>query len=425
MSPTMARDHKGLPTGYSPRTLPGRTRRAVRVQGIVQGVGFRPFVFNLAESLGLGGFVLNDAEGVRLEVEGDAGSVEAFVEALLERPPPLARIDLAEAEDREPCGEETFRIVESRMGAERTTLVSPDVGTCDACLAEVRDPAERRHRYPFTNCTNCGPRFTITRDVPYDRPNTTMAVFPMCPLCEAEYRDPRDRRFHAQPVACPVCGPVLALTDPQGRERAGDPIPEAARLIAGGRILAVKGIGGYHLACDATSEEATAALRARKHREDKPFALMAADVEAVRAFADVGAEEAALLESHRRPIVLLHRLTGASVPGQVATHVAPGTRFLGFMLPYTPLHHLLLDELARLAGPGAPPVLVMTSANRSDEPIAYRDDDLVAITDINPQAPLHVLIMPRQHIATINDLTPANDALVGSMFRAAARANSR
>ncbi|HEY8201103.1 MAG TPA: Sua5/YciO/YrdC/YwlC family protein, partial [Actinomycetota bacterium] len=380
----MAGDHDD----GSPRVLSGRTRRAVRVQGIVQGVGFRPFVFNLAASLGLGGFVLNDAEGVCLEVEGDAGSVERFVEALLERPPPLARIDLAEAEDREPRGEEVFRIVESRGGAERTTLVSPDVGTCDACLAEIRDPSERRHGYPFTNCTNCGPRFTITRDVPYDRPNTTMAVFPMCPSCEAEYRDPRDRRFHAQPVACPACGPALRLTDPQGRELAGDPLAGAARLLAGGRILAIKGIGGYHLACDAASEAATAALRARKHREDKPFALMAADVEAVRRFAEVNAGEAALLESHRRPIVLLHRLlhrlgdapaAGPVAPSvvwrKVAPSVAPGTRFLGFMLPYTPLHHLLLDELARLAGPGAPPVLVMTSANRSDEPIAYRDDE--------------------------------------------------
>jgi hydrogenase maturation protein HypF len=369
MSPTMAGSLQHQPEG-------ARIRRALRVQGIVQGVGFRPFVFNLAERLGLGGYVLNDAEGVTLEVEGSPGSVEAFLAELRDRPPPLARIDRTEAEDRPPCGEGVFRIVESRAGAERTTLVSPDVGTCDECLAEVRDPGERRYRYPFTNCTNCGPRFTITRDVPYDRPNTTMAAFPMCRDCEAEYRDPRDRRFHAQPIACPVCGPALRLTDSQGGERAGDPLAEAARLLADGRILAMKGIGGYHLACDAASETATAELRARKHREDKPFALMVRTVEAVRAYADVRPEEAGLLTSHRRPIVLLRRLPpDAGHRARVAAAVAPGTRYLGFMLPYTPLHHLLLDELDALAPAGPPPVLVMTSANRSDEPIAYRDDE--------------------------------------------------
>ncbi|MGH2721740.1 MAG: acylphosphatase, partial [Actinomycetota bacterium] len=225
-----------------------RIRRALRVRGIVQGVGFRPFVFNLAERLGLGGHVLNDAEGVVLEVEGPPAAVAAFEAELRDRPPPLARIDGTEAEDRPPTGETVFRIAGSVAGAERTALVSPDVGTCDDCLAEIRNPAERRFRYAFTNCTNCGPRFTITRDVPYDRPNTTMAPFPMCPACAAEYSDPRDRRFHAQPVACPACGPSLRLTGPDGEGLPGDPLAATVRLLAAGRVVAMKGIGGYHLA---------------------------------------------------------------------------------------------------------------------------------------------------------------------------------
>ncbi|HEU5001802.1 MAG TPA: carbamoyltransferase HypF [Actinomycetota bacterium] len=345
-----------------------RSRRVhVEVAGIVQGVGFRPFVHALATGLGLGGFVRNDPEGVTVEVEGPPGAVAAFLTALGERPPPLARIESVSQAEVDPVGDGSFAIVASEAAGRHLALVSPDVATCPECLAEIRDPSARRHGYAFTNCTNCGPRFTITLDIPYDRPNTTMAAFPMCGPCRAEYEDPADRRFHAQPVACPVCGPAVSMGSLSGQEA----IKACAAALGGGSVVALKGLGGYHLACDATNEEAVRTLRSRKVREEKPFALMVGNLGVAREFCEVGEHEAGLLEHYRRPIVLLRRSPSPSVG--IAPSVAPGNRFLGVMLAYTPLHHLVLDACASVAGRAA--VLVMTSGNRSDEPIAYRDAD--------------------------------------------------
>ncbi|HEY4096414.1 MAG TPA: carbamoyltransferase HypF [Baekduia sp.] len=346
-----------------------RRRVAVRVEGVVQGVGFRPFVYRLAGEHGLDGFVRNDTRGVLIEAEGDPDAVGAFLEDLVAQAPPLARIEsvgvatlaLAPAAAAAPG----FAILASDAAGPADALVSADSATCADCLAELRDPAGRRHRYPFTNCTNCGPRFTIVRGVPYDRPLTTMACFAMCAACQAEYDDPGDRRFHAQPNACPVCGPrarLLGVPVALGL----DAVSAAAALLRDGAVVAVKGLGGYHLACRADDAAAVAALRARKHREDKPFALMVADVSAARELAEVGAEEERLLSGPARPIVLLRARRGA----RVAPAVAPGSRELGLMLPYTPLHHLLLEDTD---GP-----IVLTSGNVSDEPIAYRDDDALA-----------------------------------------------
>jgi hydrogenase maturation protein HypF len=358
------------------------------VEGIVQGVGFRPFVYTLASGLSLGGLVGNDADGVFAEVEGSAAAVEQFLRRLTDEAPPLARVDrvrswpleVAGQDDQDdqydrdgPRGPGGFTIVASpeRSGPPRA-LISPDTATCADCLRELADPADRRFGYPFINCTNCGPRFTIVRDVPYDRARTTMAAFTMCHACQAEYRDPANRRFHAEPTCCPACGPTLTLTRPDGtvlagppaaEGLAGDPIAEAARRLRDGQILAVKGLGGYHLATGASSAQATATLRARKHREDKPFAVMAADLAAARTLVEVSPAAADLLTSPARPIVLLPRHPDAPV----APAVAPGNRQLGVMLPYTPLHHLLL---AAVGGP-----IVLTSGNVSDEPIAYQDED--------------------------------------------------
>jgi hydrogenase maturation protein HypF len=338
-------------------------RLRIRVEGVVQGVGFRPFVHRLATELGLDGFVRNDERGVVLEVEGDRAAVAALVARLPAEAPPLASVERVEQEALPVCGERGFAIVDSAAAGAADALVSPDVAVCADCLRELFDPADRRHGYPFINCTNCGPRFTIVRGVPYDRPLTTMAGFAMCAACEAEYHDPGDRRFHAQPNACPDCGPRLSA-----------PLADVVAGLREGAIVAVKGIGGFHLACLASDEGAVARLRARKHREEKPFALMAADLRAANQLVSVGPVEAALLRGRDRPIVIAPRRPGAAV----ARAVAPSTRELGVMLPYSPLHHLLL------AGAGAP--LVMTSGNVSDEPIAYRDDDAVerlgAIADL-------------------------------------------
>jgi hydrogenase maturation protein HypF len=339
-------------------------RLRLRVEGTVQGVGFRPHVYRLAAEERLAGWVRNDARGVVCEVEGDPQAVERFADRIRAEAPPLALVERVRSEARLPEGAEGFAILASDGSADPDAAVSADAATCAACLAEVRDPANRRHRYPFTNCTDCGPRFTIVLGVPYDRPATTMAGFSMCPACRAEYDDPLDRRFHAQPNACPACGPSLALLDAAGRPLpAEDPLAAAGAALRDGKGLAVKGLGGYHLVCRADHAEAAAALRARKHREDKPFALMAGDVDAARALVELGPEEETLLTGRERPIVIARRLPGAGV----AEAVAPASPDLGVMLPYTPLHHLLLDEA------GGP--LVMTSANVSDEPIAYRDDD--------------------------------------------------
>jgi len=346
----------------------GLTRTRVRVEGIVQGVGFRPFVHALAGRLGLAGLVGNDAGGVFVEVEGASETVERFLEALAAEAPPLAVIERVTATPLAPTGSSGFAIAPSQAGGERQALVSPDTATCADCLAELADPADRRHRYPFINCTNCGPRFTIVRDVPYDRPATTMASFAMCADCAREYHDPGDRRFHAQPVCCPACGPSLALLDRDGTAAEGDPLAGAAARLRDGAVVAVKGLGGYHLAADAASEPAVAGLRARKHREDKPFAVMVADVAGARALCRVDPAEEAMLASPRRPIVLLRR--GPEGAGTaVAPSVAPGNRSLGVMLPYTPLHHLLLAEVGR--------PIVLTSGNVSDEPIAYLDGEAV------------------------------------------------
>jgi hydrogenase maturation protein HypF len=344
----------------------GRVRSEVRVEGVVQGVGFRPFVHQLATRLGLAGLVGNDAGGVFVEVEGPPAAVETFLRALELEAPPLAVVERVTARPLPARGGAGFQITASAGGGERQALVSPDTATCADCLQELRDPADRRHRYPFINCTNCGPRFTIVRDVPYDRPNTTMAGFAMCADCAREYHDPADRRFHAQPLCCPACGPALRLLGADGRPLTGEPLAASAGLLRAGQVVAVKGLGGYHLAADAASEPAVATLRARKHREDKPFAVMVADLDAARRLCEVGEVEAALLASPRRPIVLLRRRTEASVAGLVA----PGNRSLGLLLPYTPLHHLLLEEVGR--------PLVMTSGNVSDEPIAYVDEEALA-----------------------------------------------
>ncbi len=359
------------------------TRARARVEGTVQGVGFRPYVYRLANELDLAGYVLNDSRGVLLEVEGPAAAVERFLARLEPEAPPLARIERVAAEECEPTQERGFAIRASPRGGTADAPVTPDSATCSDCLAELFDPADRRHRYPFINCTNCGPRFTIVRGVPYDRPFTTMAGFEMCPRCRAEYDDPTDRRFHAQPNACPACGPVVALMRPDGSAAtgAGDAsVRAAAAALRGGAIVAVKGLGGYHLACDAGDEAAVATLRARKHREDKPFALMVASIDHAWRLVHVDADEEALLAGPERPIVLCRRRAAAPV----AESVAPRAGELGLMLPYSPLHHLLLADVAERAG--GPRALVMTSGNVSDEPIAYRDDDarerLGAIADL-------------------------------------------
>jgi hydrogenase maturation protein HypF len=341
----------------------GTVRLSVRVEGVVQGVGFRPFVYSLATRMGLSGWVGNDVDGVFAEVEGSVAGVRHFLEALSAEPPPLARVDRVTATSMAPNGGAGFAIAASDPTGRRRALISADSATCGDCLAELANPADRRFGYPFINCTNCGPRFTIITGVPYDRPLTTMAPFTMCAACAAEYHDPGNRRFHAQPVCCPDCGPRLRLLDAHGAGLPGDPLPQAGRRLAGGQVLAVKGLGGYHLAADATSQAAAAALRGRKHRADKPFALMVADLAAARELCEVDETGEALLASPRRPVVLLPRRPGARVAGAVA----PGNSELGLMLPYTPLHHLLLREVA---GP-----IVLTSGNVSDEPIAYRDDD--------------------------------------------------
>jgi hydrogenase maturation protein HypF len=355
-----------------------RERVRVLVHGIVQGVGFRPFIYGLAQRYHLNGYVRNDAAGVTIEVEGDSDAVAAFISAIPNDPPPLAMIERV-ASERLPLKYDTaFVITATGDSTDKQAFVSPDVCLCMNCLQELFDPANRRYRYPFINCTNCGPRFTIIQEMPYDRVATTMRAFPMCAECHAEYKNPVDRRFHAQPNACPVCGPQVrflqnATSTPVTGDRA---ILETQRLLKAGGIVAVKGLGGYHLACDATNEAAMAQLRARKHREDKPFALMVADIATIERFCVVAEDERTLLTSRHRPIVLLRRRqegTGTSYPS-IAEAVAPGSQYLGCMLPYTPLHYLLLKS----GDMEAPLTLVMTSGNVSEEPIAYQDETAFA-----------------------------------------------
>ncbi|MBW1698874.1 MAG: carbamoyltransferase HypF [Deltaproteobacteria bacterium] len=349
-------------------------RMKISIQGTVQGIGFRPFVFNLARRNHLNGYVTNTSEGVEIEVEGESDGIELFLNAIEQSPPPLAHITDIIRTPIPLIQEEKFVIRQSRAHEQKIALIPPDVSICKECLRELRDPADRRYRYPFINCVNCGPRFTIIEDIPYDRPNTSMQAFLMCADCLAEYYDPDDRRFHAQPNACPVCGPQVSLYDNRGtRLLTDEPIVDAIELLKRGAILAVKGLGGFHLAVDAENDAAVKSLRHRKHREDKPFALMSLDVDRIRRYAHVDRGEASLLMSPVRPIILLDK----KEPNSISTAVSPGLRTFGVMLPYTPLHYLLLesDLLA----------LVMTSGNRSKEPLvvsnAYAFKRLGTIAD--------------------------------------------
>lgn len=351
-------------------------RLRVEIHGAVQGVGFRPFVFRLATELGLRGWVINNNQGVFIEVEGGAPRLQAFLDRLPREAPPRALIDSLEAVWLAPVGFDRFAIRPSDSGGAKTAFVLPDVATCPDCLGEVLDPGNRRHGYPFTNCTNCGPRFTIVEALPYDRPNTTMRGFVMCPACQREYEDPLDRRFHAQPNACPVCGPQMMLA--QGGEQGltalahGDEaLRAAAASLLAGQIVAVKGLGGFHLMVDAANGPAVDRLRQRKPRRDKPLAVMALDLAHAEALCAVSPQAAALLAAPEAPIVLLPRRPGTAV----VEAVAPGNPTLGVMLAYTPLHHLLLRELARQAGERGPVAVVATSGNLTDEPICTDEAD--------------------------------------------------
>ncbi|HQR71975.1 MAG TPA: carbamoyltransferase HypF [Burkholderiaceae bacterium] len=363
------------------RAAPTISRRAVRVRGQVQGVGFRPFVYRLAQDLALSGRVLNDGGGVQIEVQGSAAQLDAFLARLGSEAPRLARIDAVETTCAEPRVDECGFVIDASAGGPVVTGVTPDAAPCPDCIAEMFDPANRRWRYAFTNCTHCGPRYTITAALPYDRPNTSMAAFAQCPACRREYGDPGDRRFHAQPNACPECGPRLELRDEQGDLMAvDDPVAAALEFLQRGEIVAIKAVGGFQLACDARNAVAVARLRERKAREEKPLAIMVANTASAAALAKVDNAERALLESAQRPIVLLDQLRGGSEP---LRGVAPGMTTLGVMLPSSPLHLLLFHEAAgRPAGTAwlasrQPLALVMTSANPGGEPLVIDNDEAV------------------------------------------------
>ena len=335
----------------------------IQVSGIVQGVGFRPFVYRIANDYGISGRVSNNTQGVDILASGDGDSLFLFLKALKDEAPAAALVERVNVTSADEIATGPFEIAPSDAEGSKQVLISPDLATCDDCVRELFDAADRRHRYPFINCTNCGPRFTIIRDTPYDRPLTSMSPFEMCAECAAEYADPSDRRFHAQPNACPVCGPRAWLVDRKGARIPGEAASEAARLLSEGGIVAIKGLGGFHLACDATDDEAVARLRERKRRYGKPLAVMVSDVGEARAICQVSEEEERLLASPRRPIVLLEELEGSAL----SREVAGGLDRQGVFLPYTPLHHLVL------AGAGRP--LVMTSGNISNEPIAIENDE--------------------------------------------------
>ncbi len=334
-------------------------RAKATISGIVQGVGFRPFIYHLAQKKGLGGYIANTSTGVDIEVEGDPRKIEHFFREVQARKPPLASISHMEMRYLPPRSYQGFVIRRSQVETCRSALITPDVSVCEDCLREMSDPGDRRYRYPFINCTNCGPRYTIIKDIPYDREKTSMASFSMCEKCRGEYEDPADRRFHAQPIACWECGPDVRLHEATGKAVDGrDPISETCKLLRSGSIIAIKGIGGFHLAVDATDEMAVERLRERKNREEKPLALMSLSIEDISRYACVSALEARLLESHERPIVLLRQKS----PNAIASQVAPRNCCFGVMLPYTPLHSLILQE--------GFPALVLTSGNISEEPIA-------------------------------------------------------
>ncbi|HEY1658780.1 MAG TPA: carbamoyltransferase HypF [Candidatus Sulfotelmatobacter sp.] len=380
---------------------------SIRVRGVVQGVGFRPFVYRLARAHTLGGWVLNGEEGVEIYLEGAKQNLQSFVRGLESQPPAAATITQIEVHDVEPAGLSEFTIRESQHRSTATVRISPDLSVCDACLSELFDPADRRFWYPYINCTNCGPRYTAITALPYDRPNTTMQEWPLDDYCFAEYRDPANRRFHAQPVACSGCGPAYRMHNGesviQGSEAS---IREAASLLRDGKILAIKGLGGYHLACDAANRADVTALRERKFRKEKPFAVMARTLELARQLVDLSARAEELLTSNARPIVL----APAAAAGQVAPEVAPHNDELGVMLPYTPLHHLLFAA-------GAPEILLMTSANRSSEPIAYEDEEAIErLTGI-----ADAFLIGERPIARRVDDSVARDGIFGPVILRRAR----
>lgn len=362
------------PCRVGPVALTSALRRRLFVQGIVQGVGFRPWIHQLARKYALTGYVLNSTLGVTIEIEGPEEAQQAFLSDFRDSPPPQAVVDHLQEEVLESAGFQSFEIRESRWEAGEFVLVPPDIATCDACLADFRDPKNRRYGYPFTNCTHCGPRYSIIQDIPYDRRFTTMSEFRMCAACEAEYHDPADRRFHAQPNACPECGPWVELRDHSRllSER-GSAIRQTRLLLEQGRIVAIKGLGGFHLACLATEDASVRLLRERKRRSDKPFAVMARDVDSAAKFCELTEQDRVALLSARRPIVLTRRRIGAGL----SPLLAPGLMQVGVMLPYTPLHYLLFDEAQYDA-------LVMTSGNLSEEPIACRNEDTAGV--LNPLA---------------------------------------
>ena len=344
------------------------TRSEILIRGMVQGVGFRPFVYSQASRRALRGRVRNNTTGVLIDVEGMHEEIEGFIDDLKTNAPPLSYIESVECNhDLTPADYSDFIILESAHEGEQFVPISPDVGTCDDCLRELFDPHDRRYQYPFINCTNCGPRFTIIKDIPYDRARTTMADFEMCGDCRNEYEDPLNRRFHAEPTACAVCGPQLSLSELASAQLAiaagDDVIPRVREMIRDGKVVAIKGIGGFHLACDALNQRAVERLRNRKYREDKAFAMMASSIEIIKEHCAISPREEQLLLVERRPIVLLQKKSDS----QIATGVAPGGTHFGFMLPYSPLHHLLLKNLDH--------PLVMTSGNISDEPICYDDEE--------------------------------------------------
>ena len=351
------------------------TRVQILVRGVVQGVGFRPYIFTLARRRALRGHVFNNASGVLIDVEGDTNAVEQFINEIEFNPPPLSQIESVERRDIFTLANHSdFRITESESVGRKSVPIAADMGVCADCLKELFDPKDRRFRYPFINCVNCGPRFTIIEDTPYDRAKTTMREFSMCAECRAEYENPDGRRFHAEPTACSTCGPQLYLTDQSGREldNGSNAIEHARGLLFSGRILAIKGIGGFHLACDATNSEAVNELRRRKNRDDKPFAMMAGSIEMIEKYCVVSSFERDMLLSTRRPIALLDRKPNSAI-SDWSRAVAPSLSSFGFMLPYTPLHYLLLNRLDR--------PLVMTSGNVSDEPISYEDRDALESLD--------------------------------------------
>ncbi|MDP2963078.1 MAG: carbamoyltransferase HypF [Sulfurimicrobium sp.] len=386
---------------------------SIRVRGQVQGVGFRPFVYRLAHELGIEGWVRNDAEGVEITAQGNENTIRDLLRRIQSDAPPLARITAVEARNSVTILPlKDFSILESQDGPARTAI-APDTATCPACLAELCDPADRRYRYPFINCTDCGPRYTITRRLPYDRRYTSMASFPLCPACGEEYRDPETRRFHAEPNACPACGPQLSMRDSTGKAiETPDVIASSLALLKAGKILAMKGLGGFHLVCDARNAESVAALRERKQREEKPFAVMAANAASLGQIVNMSAAETGLLKSRERPIVLLRKQPGSdkALPG-----IAPGIAWLGAMLPYTPLHHLLFHEAA--GRPSSPIwleqpqdlLLVMTSANPCGEPLVIDNDE--ALTRLGGIADAFVL-HDRDIVARCDDSVVRNASTV-------------